>query len=292
MVPPISPARARNWAPRSGRNRCEFRGAQNDVTDGLVEFDERRLPLNLHGEGLALKMTYDSKTPSYQGDIASQRVRMLAGGLAPIELGVSAQFALEKSRIVFSALQVGAGESRADLTGVLENLRAPRGSFKVKASGTLRELVKLFPIPLEPVGTAAFDGNLLVNFAGGGDLDIQGRAEARDIGYAKDGVKISGAEMQAGFRLREDRIELSAIQANALGAQFGGSATLNHWRQVHIEGELHDLSVEQAARTVTDRAMLWNGTLAGVVELTATIGERDVEARANLAVSPTAREPR
>jgi translocation and assembly module TamB len=259
---------------------------QYDVTDGLVEVDERRIPLNLHGEGLSLKMTYDSKTPSYHGDLASQRVRILTGELAPMELGVTAQFALEKSRVAFSALRVSAGESRADLTGVLEDLRAPHGNFKMRASGTLRELVKLFPIPLEPTGSVAFDGNVQVNFASGLDLDILGHAQARGIGYAKDRVKISGADVQAGFHLRGDRIALSKIQASALGAQFTGSATLDHWRQFHVEGELNGLNVEQAARVVTDRPMPWNGTLAGAVELDATIGERDAQAKANLAVSP------
>ena len=36
------------------------------VTDGTVELDERSIPVNLRGEGLALKLNYDPRTPSYR----------------------------------------------------------------------------------------------------------------------------------------------------------------------------------------------------------------------------------
>jgi len=259
---------------------------QYDISDGLVEVDERRVPLNLHGEGLALKMAYDSKTPSYKGQVASQQLRALIAGLAPIDFGGSAQFAIEKTRLVFSALHVQTRESKADLTGELHDLRHPRGAFKVKATGPLRELVKLFPIPLEPVGTAAFDGALQVNFAKIFEIDIQGRAQARGIGFSQDRVKIEGADVGAALHLTTDLVELSNIQASALGAQFAGSARLDHWSQFQVQGDVHDLTVEQAAKIVTDRPMPWNGTLAGSVAMTATLGERDTDAKVSLAISP------
>ncbi len=261
---------------------------QYDVSDGLVEFDERRIPLNLHGESLALKMVYDPKTVTYRGEVGSQHIRALINGLAPIEVSGSAKFILEGSRTVFSALHVETREARADLTGTLENRRFPHGSFKVKATSPLRELVKLFPIPLEPVGSAAFEGAMEVNFAHVFEIDIQGRAQTRGIGYAEGRMKIAGADAQANMHLHGDQVTLSGIQASALGAQFTGSAQLNHWRQFLMDGEIHDLTVEQAAKIVTDRPMPWNGTLAGKVSVTATLGERDTEAKANLSLSPAA----
>ena len=57
------------------------------ITNGTVELDERSLPVNLRGEGLTLKLSYDPRTPSYLAELGSRRLRVALAGLAPMELG-------------------------------------------------------------------------------------------------------------------------------------------------------------------------------------------------------------
>ncbi len=266
---------------------------QYEISDGLVEYDDRKIPINLRGEGLDIRMTYDPKTPAYRGELASRRFRaVVPGELAPLEAGVSATFALETARVVFSALHVkmlGPGNAaRADLTGELQDLRAPHGTFTVKATAAIREVVKMFPIPLEPVGSAAFDGRLAVTFGKAFNIEIAGRVNARGVGYTRERLKIEGADVVANVNLGPDNLALSGIQLSALGAKFTGSGNLAHWQQLHLEGNLDGLTVAQAASIATDRRMPWNGTLAGDVALDTTIEGLNTRARANLAISPAA----
>ena len=264
---------------------------QYEVAGGLVEIDERRIPLNLRGEGLDLRMSYDARTPAYRGDVNSRSVRVMPAGLAPVETGVSAQFALERTRLVFSRLLFSTRNSRAELAGELQDLREPRGAFTVKANAAVRELVRMFPIPLEPAGSAALDGRLSVAFAKTFRFGITGRVTARGLGYVRDRLQLHDVDLRGDMNLGLDRVSLAHVQATALGAAFTGSASLDHWRDLHAEGTVDALTVAEAAKIVTDRPLPWTGMLAGDVGVEATLGEPTAKVRASLAVSPAGTAP-
>jgi translocation and assembly module TamB len=261
-------------------------------TDGVLELDERSIPLNLMGEGLALKLTYDPHTPSYQAEFSSRKVRALIAGLAPIELGVSSRFALEKSRLLFSALHLSTRDSRADLDGVLENVLSPRGTLRVKATAPIRDLVAMFPIPVEPAGMADFAGSLRINFSAPVDFGVSGAVNVRGAGYSNGRIHIRDAGVHAQVDVEQDGIAARNVQVDALGARFAGMFSLGNWRDFHAEGNLSGLSVTEAATLVTPRTLPWDGVLAGSFTFDTTLNPaaaaagNPVQARAVLTVSP------
>jgi translocation and assembly module TamB len=265
---------------------------QYDIHDGLMEYDDRKIPLDLRGDGLEIRMTYDARKPAYSGELAIREVRgVIPGELKPLQAGVSATFSMETTRVVFSRLRIAMPDARVDLTGELQNLREPRGRFTVKATAAVREVTKMFPILLEPAGTAAFDGRLTVAFGHAFDIEIAGHVNGRGLGFSRDRLKIEGADFQANVNLRPTRLTVSGIEASALGASFTGAGTLADWRRLHVEGKVDGLTVARAASIATDRPMPWNGTLAGDVSVDtsivdSTIDEPDTQARANLSISP------
>ena len=165
-----------------------------EVNDGLVEYDDRKIPLNLRGENLRGVMTRDQIGKRYRGDLSSRRVRVMAGGFAPIEVDLSAAFAIEESRIEITRLRAATRESHADVSGVLNDPRSPTGSLRVTAAIAVREAVELFQLPLARAGSAAFDGRISVSTQGFG---INGRVNARGLGYARDRLKVDGANLRA-----------------------------------------------------------------------------------------------
>ncbi len=258
-----------------------------DISDGLMEYDDRNIPLNLHGGGLEIRLSYDARKPAYAGELAIREMRALVPGeLKALEGGVSAVFSLETSRVVFSGLHVTMANVRADLTGELQDLREPRGRFTVKATAAMREVTKMFPVLLEPAGTAAFDGRLNVDFGHAFDIEIAGHVNGHGLGFTRDRLKIEGADFQANVNLRPTRLTVTGIQASALGANFSGTGTLVGWNKLHLEGLLDNLTVARAASIATDRPMPWNGTLAGDVSLDTSIDAPDTDARVNLKISP------
>lgn len=279
---PAESLSGKSWA----QQLIDLAVARYEVNDGLIVVDEERVPLNLRGEGLNLRLTYDTRTPAYRGDVSTRMLRVLPGGLAPIEVGMSSQFVLDRNRLNISALRLSTRESRVDLTGALENLRAPRGNFNLRATGSIREAVQLFRVPLQPEGSAQFDGKLAVSFGSSFDFEFNGKVNGRGLGFAQDRIRIAGADVRADLNLRTDKVTLRNVHAAALGATFEGSSVLEKWRQLHVEGNLDGLTVADAAKFVTDRSLPWNGVLSGPVSLDNTLGQRDLKARADLSVAP------
>jgi translocation and assembly module TamB len=281
---PHEHADQRNWA----EQLVDLAIRQYEISDGVVEYDDRKIPLNLRGEGLEVRMNYDEQAPSYRVELNSSRVRILSAELAPMEVGVAAGLAVERTRIAFSQLRLSTKESRADLTGEIRNLQEPRGSFDVKANAAVRELVQTFSIPLEPTGSAALDGRLTVALGDTFTFGVNGRINARGIGYVKDRVKVEKADVRGDVHLGSDEVALTSIEASALGAHFAGSASLRHGKDLRVDGTVAGLVVSQVAKLATDRVLPWDGLLTGDVSLSATVGRMDAKARVNMAVSPAA----
>src|SRR6185369_16891987 len=234
-----------------------------DVVDGLVEYDGRRIPLHLKGEHLRVRMNYEAQTPSYRGDVSTDSLQVTVEGYGPIPTSMSATFAIEKSRIVLPRVHVATKESSADLSGTLEDPRSLRGTFAMKASASVREAVRIFHLPVEPVGSASFDGQVNVAFDQPLTSILHGRVIARGLGYTQDRLKIRDAEVRGDLQLDRDRLTLRQMTATAFGANITGQANLENGRQFHVEGSIDGLDLRRAATLLTDRPVAWSGTMAG-----------------------------
>ena len=259
-----------------------------EVSDGVVELDERSIPVNLRGDGLGLKLTYDAKAPSYKAELSSRGLRVAPAGLAPIEFGFSSQLALEKSRLAISALHLSTPASRAELKGILDNPLAPHGTLSVEATLSVREAAAMFPLPITPSGSADFSGSLNIDFAQLSGFEARGAAVARGIGYLSGRLHIAGAQARAQIEMNASGIQARNVHASALGGEFDGSASLAQWKHAHVEGAVDGLTVAQVAGVVTSRPLPWDGQLSGGVMADLTLGQNDAQARANLAISPAA----
>jgi len=257
-----------------------------EVTNGLFEYDDRQIPLNLRGEDLRVRMRLDAPG-RYLGEVESNRVRVVAVGLGPIEVSTSARFTFDASKIDILRMQVATRESRADVSGALTNLRWPRGTFTVKAAVSVSDAVKLFALPIEPKGSAVFDGKFYASFQKPFDFWMTGRAAARGLGYQRDRLKIENAEARGDLSVNLEGFTLQNATLNALGATINGQGSFTRWRDFHAEGNLQGLNLREVARIAADRAIPWNGTLAGGFSLEISRQHRNL----SLARRPSNRRP-
>ncbi len=168
-----------------------------EVVEGTFEYDNRKVPVNLRGENLAVQMNYDSASHSYPGELRSARVRVMTEGVQPFGADVTAAFRIEQSRIVLPRITVVEQNTRAELSGTLENPAKPHGVFSLKASTPVRDIVRLFNVPLKPVGSGTFDGKLSIDFGDPFQFSIEGKANGRGVGYARDRINIDDASGRA-----------------------------------------------------------------------------------------------
>lgn len=236
-----------------------------EIVDGLIEYEGRRIPLHLKGEHLRVRMNYESQTPSYRGDVSTDSLQVTAEGYGPIPTSMQAQFSLEKSRIIVPQLHVATKESSADLSGILNDPAAPHGTFSMKANLAVREAVRIFRLPIEPMGTASFDGQVNVAFDQPLTSILNGSVIARGLGYTQDRLKIRDAVVRGALQLNRDRLTLSQMTAQVMGSNIAGQAVLEQARRFHIEGTINGLDLRRAAATLTDRSVAWSGTLGNLL---------------------------
>ncbi len=258
-----------------------------EIVDGILDFDDRIIPLNLQGERLHVSATYDRRGPRYRGEV-SALARMVVRGIPPLQLETSATFAIEKSGIQIERLHLTNHDSHADVSGMLSNPRAPRGKLSVKAALTMKDAVQMFALPIAPTGSATFDGQMEIAFVRPVEFSVTGRVNARGVGYTNSVFDISGADARADLRLAGDNLALNNVSASAGGVNVTGSAKMAAWKRFHFDGNIGGVDLREAARIATGKSIPWNGTLAGGFTVDEVIGEKSAKVQVAVAIAPVA----
>jgi translocation and assembly module TamB len=285
----------KNWA----ENVINFGVGHYEIADGVLDYSDRVIPLNFHGEDLSLKMARGpARVPGkggYRGELAFRRSRVMTAGFGPLDLDVASTFSFDESSIDISKLRVSTKDSRVDLSGVLTNVRSPRGTLNVKSSISIREAAAIFQMPagsLLGAGKAAVEGQLAIGFTAPSDFTFAGRVNAQGLAYVVRGVKIEDAVLRATVSMTADRLALSRVTVTAMGATITGAAELLHRRDFHFEGNFEGLTLAEAARFATNRPLPWNGDLNGNLEVDATLGQPEAKVHALVAIAPIPGAPR
>ncbi len=262
-----------------------------EVLNGVVEFGERRLPINLRGEDLRLAMNYDGVAKRYVGELGSHRVHMALSVATPAELDLAATFALTRDRLSFTRLHVASGQSRADLTGSFTNLRAPVGKFQVKALVAARDAAYTFSLPIQPTGSATAEGALSVVLGPAPDFTLDVNATARGLGYIRDRVNIKNATASGNVIWNPTGVSVKGLRLDALGARFTGNTTLATDLTFHLDGNYEGLKLGDAVTALTARTVPWDATLDGAITLDTTKGGAAVRLDTTSMVNPVAGAP-
>jgi len=285
---PTPRARAsQSWAD----DLLELRAGRVEIDDGVVNYDDRVIPLSWRGEDLRIRMSYDPLKILYRGEIAFRRTRVMPSGFGPIELDAAGGFAFDKSRIEISQLRLSTRDSRAELSGTMRDVRSPHGVLNVKSAISMRDAAAMFPSPAARTGATSltgrvgFYGQLAISLARPYDFTLAGRASAQGLGCVYRGVAIRDATARANLSVTRSKLALDAITLTARGAAVTGTAQLFEWRDFHFDGNFNGLTLAGAAEFVTARRLPWSGNLAGSVTADAVLGQPDAKLSAVVSIT-------
>ncbi|MEI9812847.1 MAG: hypothetical protein WDO18_09335 [Acidobacteriota bacterium] len=128
---PDAGARSKNsWA----EELLNLKVQEYEVVRGVLDYDGRNTPLNIRGENLEMRMTYDAPTQAYRGKLSSEGVKVTPPGFDALESKVAAEFTLERERMRFTRVTWASPGMTAEASGVLEDVRQPHGTLNVKAT--------------------------------------------------------------------------------------------------------------------------------------------------------------
>ncbi len=256
-----------------------------EVRNGVVEFREERIPLDIRGDNLNAALDYDSGRASYRGHLSSRQLHVQAPKLLPLVGDFNADFAFDKNGIEFPKLTFAWPKSHIELAGALTNWNALRGAFDVNASLSLAELGDVLRVPIEHRGDASFQGKMQIAFSPKFDYDLRGAVTGRNLAARFNSVEVAPVAVDGDAILTAAGLELPHAKLSALGGTFNGRVSLPEFKTFTVAGETAGLSIAQAAQFGSRRKLPWSGTLSGPLELAGDIGPKtNLRARANLVI--------
>ncbi|MGD0666085.1 MAG: translocation/assembly module TamB domain-containing protein [Bryobacteraceae bacterium] len=282
------------------------------------------VPFAATGRNLQAALTYDAAGPRYLGNINIEPLDVAAPGVAQTAVAVAGSFALEPNRIAISDATFATGKSRLSLSGQIDNLAAPRGSFEFQARVDNGDAERIFETRLLDRGTAEVKGS--ARWRGGADVSVAGHlvgtgleyhdATVRLHGFAVSGpltsdlrtvtvrpMRLSGhvvlgsdsvpAEVTvAAAVLRGRDLELRQVSVEALGGNFTGAIGLRAFNRYTVDGAVAALDVRRVAGLVIPVPLPWDGTAGGSLQMEGSFANpRELHLMTALQIGPAPAGP-
>ncbi len=261
------------------------------IENGLVEINERRVPLDVRGENLSARLSYERAGPRYRGEVSVRQLHLTPDFASVPPMDADFSVSLEGNRLSIGAARFATAGSAGQGTATVENLLAPRVNASFDARLSLRELLKAVKSPATGSGNVQMTGKY--SHSGISDYLLTARASGSGLSVQAAGVRVGNARLTSDGELRPGRAALQKLVVWALGGTFIGEASLEKSRRFHVAGETRTMSIPELARLRGIEAGAWNGTVSGPVDLEGVLSgasPQGLKATANLSVEASAKE--
>jgi translocation and assembly module TamB len=260
-----------------------------ELHDGFAEYNSKSVPLDLQGDHLRASFGYEAAGPRYVGELSSRQLHAISPEVkAPLAFDLDAKAALEKNAVQIVQASLSNGETKVELKGSVQDLSSPHASLDISANAPVKELNRLFTLPLESHGNVTFVGTGSVQTAPF-QYRLEGKLNGRDLAYASKDLAIRNIALSSPVEVTPGGIILRDLEVAALHGQFRGSARFADFKKLSVKGTAKNFSLKDLATLGARNSGELSGTLSGTVELdgvTAKGGLSGVNAQAKLDVVP------
>jgi translocation and assembly module TamB len=260
-----------------------------ELHDGFAEYNSKSIPLDVQGDHLRASFGYEVAGPRYVGELSSRQLHAISPEVkAPLAFDLDAKVALEKNAVQLVQASLSNGETKVALKGAVQDLSSPHASLEITANAPVRELNRLFSLPLESHGNVAFTGTGSVQTAPF-QYRLEGKLNGRDLAYASKDLAIRNIALSSPVEVTPSGITLRDLEVAALHGQFRGSARFADFKTLSVKGTAKNFSLKDLATLGARNSGELSGTLSGTVELEgvpAKGGLSGVNAQAKLDIVP------
>ncbi len=237
------------------------------LNDGVCHYDSRRIPLDLRAEDFQVTGSFDASGPRYFGHLDVERLLLRAPRSFPFSFDTSLEWILERNRIQVRQARFSTASSRISAAGSIEKLRSPEARFAIVADLSMKEFAPPVRLPIEPEGTAHLDGEVVLG--GGRGFVFQGPATFEGLAVVKPPVRIRGIRGAATVFASREVARFEQVSLSAVGGSFSGDAVFHRYSELHAQGEVAGIPVQQLAPSVSIPGMPWSALLSGRVRVDA-----------------------
>ncbi len=295
-----------------------------ELSNGSVNFNSHQQDLDLRGESLRVQLWYNALNQSYKGEIALAPLYVASGRNTPVKFLVTLPVSLDSKRIALQNARVETDKSRLVIDGSLENLNNPKSTARIRGRVALADLrsVGNLQLALDTRGLpSSIDLDVNATVAGN-EIDVTnsriayGNSSIQASGKLEDAAATGALRFQAQLAMAElarltkqqmpplgtleargsakmtpQRLDLSDLRIDALGAEITGSASLEDFARYSVNATLSHLNLQTLMHTLGQKGVGYGGIVSGPIhaegDLKAT-GTNSLSANARLAIAPTA----
>lgn len=234
------------------------------VTGGILRYASRTVPFDLSGENLEAHSSYEAAVPGYRGQLKMKQVRIESPETLPVVFDSDLAWTVDADRVQIQHARFQMERSSVELSGTVDNLRAPRASLDVRAELSLEELARPLRLPLLPEGRIDVTGRAIL---GGDGYSLTASLAANGLALERGRVRVAGISVSAGVEASRNTIRLNDLTVTALNGSFTGEAVIEELRSFRINGQVQDLAIQKLTPSIDARNVVWSGAVSGPVEL-------------------------
>ena len=203
-----------------------------EMHDGVLLWNDQRIPFDLAGEQLKSTITYDAPGNKYDGTIGIGRLETKYKNFRPLLSNAEVEFSLRHSAVELKALRWSAGGSKFFAHGSLKDFADPNAQLVYRAVLDLRQAGEILLLPALRGGTVEVDGQGSYNLK---DFSSSGKMTLRNLHYQDASLDLASVQGGADFSIRPKQIALSKLQVRAFGGTATGVANIMNWASLPDE---------------------------------------------------------
>jgi translocation and assembly module TamB len=253
------------------------------IRHGQFRYADRRVPLDLRGRELDLRMDLERPARAYHGRVATRDLRISEPFASRVELALDTEFRLDSSGVVVPRGRLALERSRIDWRGHLRDFSEPRIEANFQGELQVAEFAAPLRLPIQPAGQVSVKGEAV--FASRDDWQVTGTSRFSSLTYRRDDFQAANIEGGGAWMLSPQGLSVDNLEVRANGGHFRGHAGLREWTNLSVEGEVGGFSLEAITSMLGRQKLVWSAAVSGPVIVSARIQSgrwADVSAAADL----------
>ena len=200
------------------------------VSNGLVLWNDRRIPWEMASGPLQLTMRYARNGPSYRASIDAQDLVFRLQKAAQAHSRIHANITLTRDALLIDDMNFATGASRLTIRGGLKNFAQPRWHFTVKGSADAKQIGAITGVDQFSGGTADLALQVSGEPQDGASMFVmQGHVNMHRGGWNAPWLVLNNVDLTTDVRIDSDTCAFTNV--NSLledGSRITGNLVLRH----------------------------------------------------------------
>lgn len=205
---------------------------QAEVTNGVLQINDRKLPLDFSVSDLHATMSYDRPVQRYDGAVQVGRMNAQYANWREVAATLDAAFSLWRNAAELKKLQLTSENSSLQLSGKLINFNHPEINATYSTSFDLQQTGAVIRDYHLRAGTLTLDGSAQCVPS---ECKSSGKLAVRRLDYVDEGLTARNAGLDSEFALDHDNLSLKRIVARVLGGEVTGDVEVKNYLQLASE---------------------------------------------------------